>query len=141
MGENKIHTCGVWRTKFGWAYAPCFCLVIFLWCHSVATARLIKVKISRRLTKYHAMQTYWGSGSIVPRILNFGTRWSWVVSFTTHPLYPQYPMDKRMGGPQNRSGSGGKEKKPLPLSGIEPRWNIWIGELIFISISKWFWPM
>jgi len=27
------------------------------------------------------------SGGIAPRILNLGTRWRWVVSFTTEPLY------------------------------------------------------
>jgi hypothetical protein len=38
-----------------------------------------------------------------------------VVSFTTRPLYPQgkspwYPLDRRLGGPQSRSGRGGEEK-------------------------------
>jgi hypothetical protein len=28
-----------------------------------------------------------GSGGVAPRILNFGTRWRWVVSFTYRPLY------------------------------------------------------
>jgi hypothetical protein len=35
------------------------------------------------------MQTYWGSGSIAPCILDLGTRLRWVVSFTSRPLYPQ----------------------------------------------------
>jgi hypothetical protein len=48
-----------------------------------------KVKLSLCLTKHHAMKTYWGSGGIAPRILDFGTRWRWVVSFTPLPLYPQ----------------------------------------------------
>jgi hypothetical protein len=30
-----------------------------------------------------------GSGNIVPRILDLGTRWRRVVSFTPRPLYPQ----------------------------------------------------
>jgi hypothetical protein len=30
-----------------------------------------------------------GSGGIAPRILNPGTRWRWVVSFTPRPLYPR----------------------------------------------------
>jgi hypothetical protein len=34
----------------------------------------IKVKLSLRLTKHHAMKTYWGSGSIAPRILDPGPR-------------------------------------------------------------------
>jgi hypothetical protein len=46
-----------------------------------------------------------------------------VVSFTPRPLYPQgkrprYPLDKRLGGPQYRSGRRGKEKI-LPLLGLE----------------------
>jgi hypothetical protein len=35
------------------------------------------------------MKAYWGSGGISPRILDLGTRWRWVVSFTSQPLYPQ----------------------------------------------------
>jgi len=34
------------------------------------------------------MKTYWEGGGIAPRILNHGTRWKWVVSFTLRPLYP-----------------------------------------------------
>jgi hypothetical protein len=38
-----------------------------------------------------------------------------VVSFTPLPLYPQgkglrYPLDRRLGGPQNQSGRRGEEK-------------------------------
>jgi hypothetical protein len=38
-----------------------------------------------------------------------------VVSFTPQPLYPQgksswYLLDRRLGGPQSRSGRGGEEK-------------------------------
>jgi hypothetical protein len=45
-----------------------------------------------------------GSGGIAPRILDLGTRWRWVVSFTPRPLYHQgksrwYPLNKRLGGP------------------------------------------
>jgi len=40
------------------------------------------------LLNYHAIKTYWVSGGIAPRILNLGTRWSWVVSFMPRPLYP-----------------------------------------------------
>jgi hypothetical protein len=41
-----------------------------------------KVKLSLCLTKHHAMKTNWGSGGIAPRILDLGTGWRWVVSFT-----------------------------------------------------------
>jgi hypothetical protein len=39
------------------------------------------------LAKYHAMKVYCGNGGIAPRILNLGTAWRWVVSFTTRPPY------------------------------------------------------
>jgi hypothetical protein len=56
---------------------------------------------------------------------DLGTRWRWVVSFTSLPLYPQvkslwYPSDRRLGGPQSRSGCGGEEKNSQPLPGQEP---------------------
>jgi hypothetical protein len=35
----------------------------------------VKVKLSLRLIKHHAMKTYWGSGGIAPRILDLSTRW------------------------------------------------------------------
>jgi hypothetical protein len=71
------------------------------------------------------MKTYWGSGGIVPRIVDLGTRWRWVVSFTLRPLYPHgkspwYPLDRRLGGSQSRSGRSGKEGNSKPLPGLEP---------------------
>jgi hypothetical protein len=44
-----------------------------------------------------------------------------VVSFMPWLLYPQgkspwYPLDRRLGGPQSRSGCGGEEKNPKPPS-------------------------
>jgi hypothetical protein len=43
-------------------------------------------KLSLYVTKYRALKTYWGSGGIAPCILDVGTRWKWVVSFTPRPL-------------------------------------------------------
>jgi hypothetical protein len=76
------------------------------------------------LTEYHAIKAYWESGGIAPRIIDLGTRWRRVVSFTPRPLYPQgkspwYPLDRRMGGSQSRSGRGGEETGSQPLSGLE----------------------
>jgi hypothetical protein len=56
--------------------------------------------------------------------LHLGTRWGWVVSFTPLPLYPRgksprYPLDRKLGGPQSRSGRCGEEKN-LALPEIEP---------------------
>jgi hypothetical protein len=86
----------------------------------------VKVKINwfLCLTKHHAMKTYWGSRGIAPRILDLGSRWRRVVSFTPRPLYsqgksPRYPLDRRLGGPQSRSGRGGEEKNSNPPPEIE----------------------
>jgi hypothetical protein len=54
-------------------------------------------------TEHHAIMVY-GGGGIAPRILDLGTRWKWVVSFTPRPLYPQgksswYSLDRRLDGP------------------------------------------
>jgi hypothetical protein len=48
-------------------------------------------------------------------ILDFGTGWRLVVSFTLLSLYslgvsPRYRLDRRLGGPQRRSGFCGEEK-------------------------------
>jgi hypothetical protein len=50
-----------------------------------------------------------GSGCIDPSILNPGIRCRCVVSFTPRPLNPrgkspQYPLGRRLGGPQSRPG-------------------------------------
>jgi hypothetical protein len=47
-----------------------------------------------------------------------------VVSSTPRRLYPQgkgpcYPLDRRLGGPQSRSGRGSEEKHSQPLPGLE----------------------
>jgi hypothetical protein len=51
------------------------------------------------------MKAYWESGGIAPRIQRNS---------------PWYPLDKRLGGPQSRSGCGGEEKNFQPLPGLEP---------------------
>jgi hypothetical protein len=43
-----------------------------------------------------------------------------IVSFMPSPLQPQgvssqYPLDRRLGGPQSQSGHSGEEKMPLPV--------------------------
>jgi hypothetical protein len=47
-----------------------------------------------------------------------------VVSFTPRLLYPQgkntwYPLDRRLNGPQSRSGNGGEKNSQTP-PGLEP---------------------
>jgi hypothetical protein len=67
------------------------------------------------------MKTCEGSGCIDPHILVLGTSWSCLVSSTPQLHYlrgknPLYLLDRRLGGPQNRSGRRG-EKKRLVLTG------------------------
>jgi len=66
---------------------------------------------------HHATEAYWGNGSTVPRILNLGTWWRWVVSFTLWPLHLQrknlwYPLDRSVGGP--RAALDALVKKKIP---------------------------
>jgi hypothetical protein len=56
-----------------------------------------KVKLSLCLTKHHAIKTYWGNGGITLWILNLGTRWRSVVSFTPQPLYSQGKSSQEAG--------------------------------------------
>jgi hypothetical protein len=61
---------------------------------------------------------------MVPRILNLGTRWSRVVSFTLRLLYhqgksPWYPLHRSLREPQTRSGRSGEERNSQTLPGLE----------------------
>jgi hypothetical protein len=78
------------------------------------------------LTEHHAFKVYWGGGSTAPLILDLGTRWRWVVSFTPLPRYPQrkspwYTLDRGLGGPQRHSGHGGEEKNSQDRRESNPR--------------------
>jgi hypothetical protein len=84
-----------------------------------------KVKLSLCLTKHHAMKAYRGSAGITPRIFGLGARWGeWSASrpghFTPKERAPQYPLYRKLGGPQSRSGRGGEEKNSQPPLEIEP---------------------
>jgi hypothetical protein len=66
-----------------------------------------------------------GKGFIDPCILNLDPSWRWVVSLMPRPLYPRgkspgYPLDMRLGGPQNRSGQRGEEKNLAPTGARTP---------------------
>jgi hypothetical protein len=75
-----------------------------------------KVKLSLCSTNSVLLhEGVWGSACIDPHFLDLGTSWRWVVRFTPLPLYPRgksprYPSDRRLGGPQSRSGRFGEEK-------------------------------
>jgi hypothetical protein len=84
----------------------------------------VKMKLSLCFNWASSHEGVLGSGGIAPRILNLGTGWRWVVSFTLQPLYfrgksPWYLLDRRLAGPQSRSGHGDEEKNSEPLPGLE----------------------
>jgi len=57
------------------------------------------------------MNTYWVNGRIAPLILDLGTRWRWVVSFTPRSLYPG---EKRIRGwVCSRSGLDAMERRKI----------------------------
>jgi hypothetical protein len=72
------------------------------------------------------MKTYCGSGGITAWIFYLGTRWRRVVRSTPQPLYlqgksPRYPLHRRLGGTQSRSGRCDEEKNSQSLPGLEHR--------------------
>jgi hypothetical protein len=81
----------------------------------------------------------WEIGCIDPRLIDIGTCWRWVVSFTLRPLYPRgksprYALDRRLGGLQNLSGLHGEDKilAPTGTRTLTPRssnpWPVrWVG--------------
>jgi len=57
----------------------------------------------------------WGNGGKALRVLNVETTWRWVFTFTLVPLYcqgknPRYPLNRKLSGPNSRSGRFGEEK-------------------------------
>jgi hypothetical protein len=73
-------------------------------------------------TPWRRMGEFWYSSTI----LDLSTRLRWLVNFTPRPLYsrensPSYPLNRRLGEPQSRSGRCGEEKNLLPLPRIESR--------------------
>jgi len=61
----------------------------------------VKLKINGHV---HAMKAYWRIRGTAPPILTCGTTWRWLVNFITWHLYPQYPFDRRLSGPQSQFG-------------------------------------
>jgi hypothetical protein len=56
-----------------------------------------------------AMKGYEGVEIQLHGFFKLGSRWRWAVSFTSRPLYPRrkilrYPLNKKLAGPQSRSG-------------------------------------
>jgi hypothetical protein len=58
-----------------------------------------------------AVLTRMAKWRLAPRILNFATKWQWVLILAPWSLYPRYLLHMKLGGPQNRPapsvGGGG----------------------------------
>jgi hypothetical protein len=60
-------------------------------------------------------------------------------------MIPWYPLDRRLGGPQSRSGRGGEEKNYQVLPGLEPpiiqpvdqRYTTELSRLLFLPLFSW----
>jgi hypothetical protein len=83
----------------------------------------VKVNFPLCLTKLHAMKTYWGSGlySSTHSLISAldGCEWSASRPCRFTPI-SWYALDRKLGGPQSRSGRGGEEKISQPPPGIDP---------------------
>jgi hypothetical protein len=87
----------------------------------VTPTRNIMVKLSLCFNSVPRHEGVLGTGGIAPRI--FLRRW--VVKSTPRPLHskrksPWYPLDRRLGGSQSRSGCGGEEKNSQLLPVLDP---------------------
>jgi hypothetical protein len=99
----------------------------FSWFPSVPLDKCWRQATTAFLQKKGKVTVLWrhvGEWRYSSTFLNLSTRWRWVVSFTPLPLYPRgksprYPLDRRLGEPQSRSGPCEQEKN-LALPGIEP---------------------
>jgi hypothetical protein len=71
------------------------------------------------------MQAYWGVEVQLHALFDLGTRWRSSGELHALAALPPrkslwHPLDRRLGGPQGRSGRGGEEKNSQPPPGIEP---------------------
>jgi hypothetical protein len=97
------------------------CCTLPTTCYTPKHPELVDIhsKIVSVLNYATCREDVWGNGGTAPRIVNFGTRWRGMISFTLLPLYlrvksPWYPLDRRLGGTQSRSGRGGEDRKKVP---------------------------
>ena len=90
-----------------WRQRPVWCKV---YCGQGLETSM-KSWVQGKVAPVHGKKAYSGSRRTAPIILNFGTRWE----------IRRYPLNKRLGGPQKRSGPSGEAKSLLPMPGLEAR--------------------
>ena len=74
-------------------------------------------KFKGKVYPVHAMTACKGSSCVSPLTPNFDTRWSPVR--ITPRKEPQYPMSRKLCGPQSQSGRFEEKKNFFPIPGIE----------------------
>jgi hypothetical protein len=85
-----------------------------------------------------AMKASKGRRGIIPLIINLGTRWRWLVSFTFHLLYSQCPLNKWLRG--FTVGVNTEHKYPaLPgnRSLDRPAWMVVVAVVVTIIVVMW----
>jgi hypothetical protein len=113
-------TYGLLRDAFSSSnYNVCVCVCVCVYIYKIKEVKLSKCLINYALCYEDILEWMYSS-----TILDLGTKWRWVVSFTSRPHYsrrkiPQHPLDRMVGGPQVRSGRCG-EQKYLALPAIKP---------------------
>jgi hypothetical protein len=105
-------------------------------CNKIFFYLRVKKGEADKFVTLHTMNAYRRSGSIVPIIHIFGTRWMSVISLTPRLLHAyrksprllhayrkslQHPKNKKMGKPWSLSGSFVKRKILLLLSIFKPQ--------------------
>jgi hypothetical protein len=98
-------------------------LVFFNWIYMVKGKGKVKLSLCfNRVPRHEQVLGEWRYSSThsLTSVLD-GGQWS-----TSRPgalpqgKNPWYPLDRRLGGPQSRSGRGGEDKNSQPPPGIEP---------------------
>jgi hypothetical protein len=82
---------------------------------SALRCQRVKVKLLSLCWTYKALrhEGVWGCGCIVPHLLDLGISWSGQLhapAALTPGRSPWYPLDRRLGRPQSRSGRHGEVK-------------------------------
>jgi hypothetical protein len=106
-----------------WIQFPCYCYHFHMRSRHRLELALLHC-LCFNWAPHHAMKEYWGVELYLHAFLTSalgGSEWSASrPSRFTPGKSPWYPSDRRLGGPQNRSGGGGEEKNLQPLPGLEP---------------------
>jgi hypothetical protein len=86
----------------------------------------VKLKLPLCLTKHQAMKTLEKVEMYLHAFFDLGTRWRWVGQLYKAAALlpgkePQYPLDRRLGGPQDQTGHGVlREKFPSSVGNRTP---------------------